>query len=271
MVDVGDVFYRLVVRSFVALFMLLGLRITVRGVENVPRHGPAVLAINHTSYLDFALVGHAVARRSRLVRFMAKAATFDSHLTGPAMRTMRHIPVDRSRGAAAYRRATRKLTDGEVVGLFPEATISRSWTLKPFKLGAAALCVDVGVPLLPVVVWGGHRVLTVDGRWSLRRGRAVTVHVGPAVVPAPGATVAEVDALLRAELAALLDLVQRTHPVDPSDDGDRWWLPAHLGGAAPNPETAAVLDAAGLARGDTRATPRDRLGAARGRRPARRR
>lgn len=245
----GQRVYRAVIRGFVAAFTLLGLRFDVRGAEHVPRTGPAVLAINHTSYLDFALVGFALRGRGRLVRFMAKASTFDSRITGPAMRAMRHIPVDRAHGASAYRRAGRELAGGEVVGIFPEATISRSWTLKPFKLGAAALALERDVRLLPVVVWGGHRVLTVDGRWSLRRGRPILVEVGEPVPVPSGASRAEVDAQLRVRLAFLLEAVQRRYPDEPGMGRDRWWLPTHLGGSAPTPERAALLDAEALARG----------------------
>ncbi len=259
----GDGVYRWVVRVFVALFALLGVRIEARGVQHVPDHGAAVLAVNHTSYLDFALVGHALrganraGRHGRLVRFMAKATTFTHPVSGPLMRAMRHVPVDRVHGAGAYRRAGRELAAGEVVGVFPEATISRSWTLKPFKLGAAALAVEHGVPLLPVVCWGGHRVLTVDRRWSLRRGRPVLVEVGEPVEVVPGASREQVDAALRARLAELLEQVQRRYPATARDlatpPGQRWWLPRHLGGSAPTPEAAAVLDEEALARGSARA------------------
>ncbi|UZJ25407.1 1-acyl-sn-glycerol-3-phosphate acyltransferase [Rhodococcus antarcticus] len=246
----GDGFYRVVVRAFTCLFALLGLRLDVRGLEHVPRTGAAVLAINHTSYLDFAVVGYAASRRRRLVRFLAKAATFDSPVSGPFMRAMGHVPVDRARGAAAYRRAARELDRGELVGIFPEATISRSWTLKPFKLGAATLTLDRGVPLLPVVVWGAHRVLTVDRRGSPRRGRPVTVHVGAPVQLRPGAGATELDAELRRRLDELLGQVQRAYPDAPRDAADRWWLPAHLGGTAPLPAVAAVLDRESVARAD---------------------
>ncbi|MEO6879855.1 MAG: lysophospholipid acyltransferase family protein [Mycobacteriaceae bacterium] len=257
----GQRVYRTVVRGFVAAFTLLGLRFDVRGAEQVPRTGPAVLAINHTSYLDFALVGFALRGQGRLVRFMAKASTFDSAITGPAMRAMRHIPVDRAHGASAYRRAGRELAAGEVVGIFPEATISRSWTLKPFKLGAATLTVECDVPLLPVVVWGGHRVLTVDGRWSLCRGRSILVEVGAPVRVRPGASPAQVNTELRRRLAEQLEQVQRRYPDEPGTGEDRWWLPAHLGGRAPTPERAAVLDAEALARGTHRDRSRvERLG-----------
>ena len=64
--------YRGIVTVFKGVFRGLGMRIDVAGEENIPREGGAILAINHTSYLDFALGGiPADLRGRRLVRFMA--------------------------------------------------------------------------------------------------------------------------------------------------------------------------------------------------------
>lgn len=167
------------IRLFRLVFRVLGLRFEVRGAERIPLEGPAALACNHLSYLDFTFVGLAASTRGRLVRFMAKQSTFDNAVSGPLMRAMGHIPVDREIGAAAYRRAAGKLTDGELVGIFSEATISRSFTLKSFKLGAATLAVWKQGPLLPVVLWAPQRTFTVDRRYSVRRGKTIMVLVVP--------------------------------------------------------------------------------------------
>ncbi|MDO9379209.1 MAG: lysophospholipid acyltransferase family protein [Nocardioidaceae bacterium] len=243
-----DLTYRGVVAATWRVFRLLDLRITVEGDERVPARGAAVLVCNHTGYLDFALAGLAARRSDRLVRFMAKSGTFDVPVLGAAMRAMRHVPVDRLQGAGAYRRASRELERGEVVGVFPEATISRSWSLKPFRPGAAALARAHGVPLVPVVVWGGHRVLTVDGRRATRRGIPVTVLVGEPFVPGPTDDLDAVGTELRTRMQALLDRAQGAYPDVPRHDADRWWLPAALGGTAPAADEAARLDAAALDR-----------------------
>ncbi|OOK75796.1 bacterial lipid A biosynthesis acyltransferase family protein [Mycobacterium kansasii] len=132
-----------------------GLRITVSGVENVPASGGAVVAINHTGYLDFTFAGLPAYQQGlgRKVRFMAKQEVFDHKVTGPIMRRLRHIPVDRQEGAASYEAAVRMLKDGELVGVYPEATISRSFEIKEFKSGAARMAVEAGVPIVPHIVW----------------------------------------------------------------------------------------------------------------------
>ena len=73
--------YRLAIRAFRLLFVLLGLRITVRGAEHLPTSGPAIVACNHVGFLDFALVGLVADRRHRFVRFMAKQSTFDNRVS----------------------------------------------------------------------------------------------------------------------------------------------------------------------------------------------
>src|SRR6201992_4366642 len=135
------------------------MKITVAGVENLPTNGGAVYAINHTGYLDFTLAGLPAYQQGlgRKVRYMAKQEVFDNKFTGPIMRSLRHIPVDRQSGAASYEAAVRNLKDGELVGVYPEATISRSFEIKEFKSGAARMAVEAGVPIVPHVVWAGPR------------------------------------------------------------------------------------------------------------------
>ena len=122
--------YRLVIRVALVVFRLLGFRFDVRGAEHLPTTGGAIICSNHVSYLDFTFLGLAALPQHRLVRFMAKSAVFDNRWAGPAMRAMRHIPVDRRAGTAAFESAIRALKDGEVVGVFPEATISSVFSVK---------------------------------------------------------------------------------------------------------------------------------------------
>jgi 1-acyl-sn-glycerol-3-phosphate acyltransferase len=244
----SDRTYRMVVRIVAAVFRLLGLRITVRGADHLPATGPAVIACNHTGFLDFTFVGYAARERGRLVRFMSKLSTFESRWSGWLMRAMRHIPVDRWSGAIAYRQARRLIDAGEIVGVFPEATISRSWLVKGLKPGAAGLAISRSVPLVPAVVWGSHRVMTVDGHRSLRRGKAITILIGEPLHPGDGETPASLSERLRSSLTALLDEAIDTYPDQPRSDDDRWWLPHDRGGTAPEPEAAAALDRAALQR-----------------------
>ncbi|WP_229052125.1 1-acyl-sn-glycerol-3-phosphate acyltransferase [Aeromicrobium sp. Leaf350] len=244
----SDRVYRVVVRLVAGIFRLQGYRFDVRGTEHLPATGPAVLAANHQSFLDFTLVGRAVRPTGRLVRFMAKRSLFGRTPLGWAMRRMGHVPVDRSSGAVAYRQARDRLAQGDVVGVFPEATISRSWLVKPLRRGAAALAIEAQAPLVPVITWGGHRILTVDGHRSLRRRIPITIRVGEPLLPRAGESADALTARLRQALELLLDVAIEEYPEDPRDDADRWWLPHDRGGTAPDPETAHALDVAAVAR-----------------------
>src|SRR4051812_15070078 len=240
--DPRDRRYRVLDRVVLVVFRLLGFRFDVRGAEHVPATGGAVLCSNHVSYLDFTFLGLAALERHRMVRFMAKASVFHHRVSGPLMRWMQHIPVERKAGAAAFEHAVRSLKDGQVVGVFPEATISSSFTVKDLKAGAARMAIDAGVPILPAAVWGGHRIATKGHEGALRRDVPVTVVIGEPLVPQPGEKVQPLLRRTRAAMEALLDEAQRNYPDQPAGEDDRWWLPAHLGGAAPTPEEAAARD-----------------------------
>ena len=235
--------YRGVIRLALIVFHLFRFRFDVRGAEHVPATGGAIICSNHVSYFDFTFLGLGAVPQHRLVRFMAKSAVFEHWLSGPFMRAMGHIPVDRKAGAAAFESAVRALKDGEVVGIFPEATISTSFTVKDLKAGAARMAVDAGVPIIPAAVWGGHRVATKGHKVELRRGIAVTVILGEPLVPAPGEKPQALLRRTRAAMEALLDEAQRSYPQQPAGADDRWWVPTHLGGTAPTPEEAAASDA----------------------------
>src|SRR3954467_7429435 len=166
--------YRIVIRLALVGFRLFRFRFDVRGSEHVPATGGAIICSNQVSYFDFTFLGLGALPQHRMVRFMAKSAVFDHWFAGRFMRAMQHIPVDRRAGAAAFEAAIRALKDGKVVGVFPEATISTSFTVKDLKAGAARMAVQAGVPIIPAAVWGGHRVAT-KGKGDLRRGIAGTV------------------------------------------------------------------------------------------------
>ncbi|GAA2165957.1 lysophospholipid acyltransferase family protein [Pedococcus bigeumensis] len=247
--------YRWVIRLCRVLFRALGLRIEVSGVEHLPSTGPVVVAANHSSFLDFMFVGLAAVQRGRLVRFMAKESVFRSRLSGPLMRAMAHVPVDRAHGELAARQALRALRAGEAVGVYPEATIGRAFVVKDaedFRRGAAYLALATGAPLVPVAHWGIHRIFTVDRRYSLRRGKAVEVVVGAPLVPLPGEDADALTLRLHDRLRVMVDELVERYPQPPTDPARAWWWPATLGGAAPALVDARVLDVAAVRRVDAR-------------------
>jgi 1-acyl-sn-glycerol-3-phosphate acyltransferase len=235
--------YRPVIGIARSMFKVWDLRIDCGGAENIPRSGGAVLVSNHISYLDFVFNGLAARPQKRLVRFMAKESVFRHRISGPLMRGMKHIPVDRGNGEAAYAHAVESLRAGEVVGVFPEATISESFTLKDFKSGAVRMAREAGVPLIPMAVWGTQRLWTKGRPRDFGRNHIpITMRVGEAIDTARG-SVDAVTRHLRDCVHELLETAQRAYPARPRDPEDAWWMPAHLGGSAPAPGRVGVAGA----------------------------
>jgi 1-acyl-sn-glycerol-3-phosphate acyltransferase len=238
---VRDLTYPAVIVAAKTVFRLLGQKIHMTGTEHVPRTGGVLLAVNHVGYVDFVYGGLAANPSGRKVRFMAKRELFDHKYTGPLMRSMHHIEVDRGAGTSSYDLALEYLRAGEAVGIFPEATISRSMGLKEFKTGAVRIAAAAGVPLVPVVLWGTQRMMTKDHPRDFSRGKTIAIRVGPPQHPSGADPVAE-TAELRGVMTRMLDEAIATYPVDEQPPG-AWWVPASHGGGAPTPEEAARLDA----------------------------
>lgn len=238
-----ELVYPPVVMAAKTMFRVLDLKLDIKGTEHIPAEGGAVIGCTHVSYLDFLFCGLGAQPANRLVRFMAKREVFANRIAGPLMRGMHHISVDRSAGKASYDEAVDRLRAGQVVGVFPEATISRSFTVKGLKTGAVRMAADAGVPLVPMAVWGTQRLWTKGRPKNLtQRHVPVSILAGEAFHPAADENAEAMTKDLRTRLQALLDKVQADYPDTPAADADRWWLPAHLGGTAPTPEEAAELD-----------------------------
>ena len=211
------------------------------GTEHVPRSGGVLLAFNHISYVDFVYGGLAAHPSRRLVRFMSKRELFDHRWTGPLMRSLHHIEVDRGAGVASFETAVEFLRAGEAVGIFPEATISRAMELKELKTGAVRIAAAAGVPLVPVILWGTQRLMTKDHPRDFSRGTPISIRVGAPLHPTGADPVAE-TAELRAVMAELLDEAIATY-ADARLQPGAWWVPASHGGSAPTLDEAVVLDA----------------------------
>lgn len=235
-----ELVYPPVIGTVLTVFKLMDWDVRVTGVEHIPAEGPGVVATNHVGYLDFVFSGYGVREQGkRRLRFLAKQEIFDNAVAGPLMRGMHHIPVDRAgRASDSLQAAVDALERGELIGMFPEGTISRSFVPLPGKTGAARMAMETGAPLIPGAVWGSQRILTKDRDPNWQRGVTITVTFGAPIPYVPGDDPAEVTDRLMVAIGRLVEEAQRAYPQTPSSDDDRWWLPAHLGGAAPTAEEA---------------------------------
>lgn len=230
---VADFVYPPVIGAIKLFWKYLGLQFDFEGDQHIPRKGGAILSINHVGYLDFALTGTAALPVGRYVRFMAKKEVFDNKLAGPLMRGMHHICVDRSSGTASFVAALRALRSGEIVGIFPEGTISVSFEIKELKSGAVRLAMASGVPVIPTIVWGSQRIWTKKVKRNLRRKKIpIVVSFGKPIYFDKQSDVEAGERLLRETMIAMLHEVQQKYP--DSHEGQRW-APLRLGGSAPAP------------------------------------
>lgn len=246
---VADLTYRATVRASRAAFRALRLDVRHEGARHVPAEGPALLVANHASYLDFLFLGVPAVERGRMPRFLCREPMWHTP-AGWALDRMHHVPVDRAAPAGAYLQARRLLEQGEVVGLFPEAGISYSFTVRALMRGAAALARDTGAPLVPSAMWGAQRIWTV-GRtpWGTepgpdfsRHGRVVDIHLDPPLHVAPGDDLTEVTTALGYRITDLLEELQQRPHHRPRPGEHAPWYPAHLGGHALTPHDARELD-----------------------------
>jgi len=231
----------------------IGTKITYQGLENIPDRGGAVMAINHTSYLDWWPAALAAYQRHRRMRFMIKSEMQNVKVVNFLIKHSGTIPVDREAGAGAYSVAVERLRAGEIVGVYPEATISRSFELKEFKSGAARMAIDADVPIIPLIVWGAHRRWTKDHPRNMRRRDKipVTVAVGKSVRAA--GTLDETSAAMREAMTQLLHRVQEEYP---HPEG-AYWVPRRLGGSAPTMDEAKAREDEELAERARKRAERD--------------
>lgn len=224
----------------VAIHRVQGVRVCFTGLEHIPERGGAVIAINHTGYVDFLPAALGLTARGRRARFLIKSEVMDLAIMRFLVKHTGTVPVDRSAGADAFATAVAELRDGECVAVYPESTISRSFELKEFKTGAVRMAATAGVPVIPAIVWGAHRQWTKGGPRGMGRRRIpILVEYGPPLEFSVDENPEAATARLRQVMTEQLYRVQDRYPEHPAG---AFWVPARLGGGAPTPEEAHVVE-----------------------------
>jgi acyl carrier protein len=174
-------------------FLLLsGIPLAVRGKENLQITSPAVLAVNHTSYLD-ALVLLAILEY-RGFAFVAKREFRDNPLmrallSGFGTQFIERFDIAKSAEHAGDMAAAAK--GGVSLIVFPEGTLTRRSGLMAFRTGAFQAAAQAGIPVIPVALRGVRSAMR-DGTWVLRRA-AVSVTVGAPIAPSGSDWAASVE------------------------------------------------------------------------------
>lgn len=167
-------------------------RFEVVGAQNVPKQGGVLLCCNHTNNLDPPFLGVASPRP---VHFMAKAELFDAPVLKSLLPRIHAFPV--KRGAVdrkALRAGLKVLSDGKVMGLFPEGTRSRDGKLGKGFAGAGFFALRSSVQVVPCAILGGYRpfrkMTVVFGEpidfSDLREGKASAVEATGKIMEAIG-------------------------------------------------------------------------------------
>ena len=128
----------------------------VIGIENLPESGGLIIASNHVSYLDPAVL---VASLNRKIYFIAKKEVFKNTFVSFIFKNLNAISVDRGNAdILAFKKAINILREEKVLGIFPEGTRSSNGELQELKLGAIKIAMKTGVPILPVGIIGTHKI-----------------------------------------------------------------------------------------------------------------
>jgi len=183
----AEPFYRLGEWIVPPVVAMNGTKFTFQGLATIPPRCGALLVQNHTSYLDRLPTMLATCERGRRMYFMIKAEMADVKAVNYVIKHVRPIPVDRRIGHDAFEVAVQRLREGELIGMHPGATISRSFELREFKTGAARMALGAQVPIIPVIVWGAHRIWPKDHPKKLFRNKIpITVAASPPLPPPQG-------------------------------------------------------------------------------------
>ena len=159
----------------------------IQGVRHIPSRGPALIASNHNSYLDWLFLPLVVRRRR--ISFLAKLEYFTrrgfrGRMQAYFFTATGQVPIDRAgadASTAALRTAARLLREGRLVGVFPEGTRSRDGRLNRGRTGVARMAAETGVAVIPCATIGSFEVAPPGVR--VPRPRKVTVVFGPAMRP----------------------------------------------------------------------------------------
>lgn len=169
-----------IVKTILGPAMKLFYQPWIRGSENIPETGPAILASNHLAVIDSFFLPLMIKRE---VGFMGKSdyftgTGFKGWFVRNFMKSVGVIPVDRSGGKAseaALRTGLKRLEDGQLFGIYPEGTRSPDGRLYRGKTGVARMALESGAPVIPVVMVGTDKAQPIGKRIPYLRRIGIVV------------------------------------------------------------------------------------------------
>ncbi len=172
-----------------------GVKVRVKGFENLDRHHAYVFLSNHQSLFDiFTLLGKLRVQ----FRWLAKEELFRLFILGPAMRAAGYVPIDRTdrkKAVESLHQAAERVKNGTSIVIFPEGTRSQDGVLREFKKGGFLLAIKSQQSLVPITISGSHHVLRKRGDWMIHPG-VIDVTIDRPISTA-GLTVKDNDVLMQ--------------------------------------------------------------------------
>lgn len=207
-----------------------------KGVANIPRHGPLVIIINHTSGLDTPLLGTILILNGFIpgldIFTPAKRELFDKPIFSTLLPWLGLFPLDRDKiDVNAMRQFLEVVRSGQILGIAPEGTRSATGQLQRFQPGVAKLAISRRVAILPVGIVGAEKAMPIGSH--IPRPAPLEVRFGPVFelssyygMEQSPATLARAADEMRAHVAALLPEWMRELPVATTESGSDAYHPA---------------------------------------------
>ncbi len=158
------------------ILRVCGIRVQVKGLENLPNNGPFVFMSNHQSYFDiFALLAYLPTD----FKFILKQELMRIPLFGLTMKRAGHIAIKRENTRKAIQsidQLAQKIKSGDSVLIFPEGTRSKDGHLQPLKKGGFHLALKSGCHIVPIAISNSYRIV-VKGSFKINKDR-FSIHFG---------------------------------------------------------------------------------------------
>ncbi|GIK11325.1 MAG: 1-acyl-sn-glycerol-3-phosphate acyltransferase [Candidatus Brocadia sp. AMX2] len=159
-------------------FKLLGMKVEIQGLENIPRNEPVIFISNHQSMMDIKL---SLAFIPVNFSFISKDTVFYVPVLGAYMTASGHIPIQRTEDRKAYATlltAVNKLTEKKSLVVFPEGTRSEDGKLGIFKRGISLIVLKSGRRVVPMAICGSNQFMPKRGWLSHPEKRSVRISFG---------------------------------------------------------------------------------------------
>ncbi|MEP9411115.1 MAG: 1-acyl-sn-glycerol-3-phosphate acyltransferase [Candidatus Brocadia sp.] len=159
-------------------FKLLGMKVEIQGLENIPRNEPVIFISNHQSMMDIKL---SLAFIPVNFSFISKDTVFHIPILGAYMTASGHIPIQRTEDRKAYATlltAVNKLTTKKSLVVFPEGTRSEDGNLGTFKRGISLIVLKSGRRVVPMAICGSNQFMPKRGWLSHPEKRYVRISFG---------------------------------------------------------------------------------------------